>query len=370
MRAYLPLIAALTLPLFAVASEDAEDVGNSEVATAIQTVIESSQKTIRANQTDRTAPNYPPLEARNGREAWVHVTYCIDEAGVIQNVSVLDSVGNKAFDKAAIDAVEQWQYEPAVLDGKPIWQSRNEVYVSFSIETVHSRRASRKFVRRFHAIGDHIEAQRLAEADSLFRKVYEDFDLSLYELAKLWAQRVRYEGLIGDMYRLDMALHRATASHGEWIDNKSYIQLLDLLVKVELNLGKYHEAVHSFEDLVDASDDENEQVAALRPTIEQVLTLINGENILEINAEIRTKEDCNNCDDSWHFTPVRNEFSLTNVVGTVTSIDMRCDHKRYEALASDNVEWHIPESWGTCAVQIYGEPGTTFNVLMLPTDNS
>jgi hypothetical protein len=65
----------------------------------------------------------------------------------------------------------------------------------------------------------------------------EKIDFSLYELSKLWAQRVRYETISGDMYMLDMALHRATASKGQWIEKKSYIRLLELRVRAELKIG-------------------------------------------------------------------------------------------------------------------------------------
>jgi len=45
---------------------------------------------------------------------------------------------------------------------------------------------------------------------------------------------------------------------------------------------------------------------------------------------------------------------------------MRCDHKLFESAVSDLVEWHIPDDWGTCHVHVYGDTGTTFDVLLLP----
>jgi hypothetical protein len=89
----------------------------------------------------------------------------------------------------------------------------------------------------------------------------------------------------------------------------------------------------------------------------------------KIDAEVRTKDECNVCNNSWAFTPVRNDFSFANIAGTLESIEMRCNHKRYESAVSGHVEWHIPDDWGTCHVQVYGEPGTTFDVLMLPSDS-
>jgi TonB family protein len=312
----------------------------------------------------KTAPEYPRIDLNRGREAWVRITYCIDESGAVQNVSVLDSIGNERFDRAAIKTVEQWKFEPAMQSGKPVWQSRNNVLVNFSLEG-EERGASKIFATKYRQLGRLIEADKLKAADELFHKIYETYDLNLYELAKLWAQRVRYESKVGDLYKLDLALQRATASDGEWIDKQSYIQLLGVRAMVELKLGKYQEARRSYDELIDAAGNDAENVVAMRGTFEKVQTMIDGDQILKIEAEVRPRDECAFCNNSWNFSPVRNDFTLANIRGTLKSIDMRCDNKRFESDVTEFVEWHIPKSWGSCQVHIYGEPGATFDVLML-----
>jgi TonB family protein len=72
-------------------------------------------------------PVYPEI-ARTARvEGTVILEATIDIYGRIQNVKVLRSI--PLLDQAAIDAVRQWVYEPAVIDGKP--QS-----VSFTVTVV------------------------------------------------------------------------------------------------------------------------------------------------------------------------------------------------------------------------------------------
>jgi TonB family protein len=332
---------------------------------ALDAIVESSRQLTPAKQLQRTAPRYPKQELRNGKQAWVHVAYCIDESGSPQNVTVLDSVGSSKFDRAAIDSVKRWKFEPALVNGEPSWQSRNQTLITFAIEQGNTG-ASKKFTREFRKISRLIDEEKLPEADQLFWRVYEGFDLSLYELAKLWAQRVRYEGKLGDMYKLDMALHRATASDGEWIDDASYTRLLKLRTQVEINLGQYHAARHAFSKLVKMAGEDAEEVLELQPTMEKLREMIDSDNILKINAEVRRRGECNSCDNSWNFTPVRSDFAFDNVTGNLESIEMRCDHKRFESDVSDLVEWHIPKDWGTCNVRVYGEPGATFDVLMLP----
>jgi TonB family protein len=353
MKKILTLITLLSVSLPTLADE------------ALEAILETAQLTVSAKQINQIAPTYPMLDLRKGREAWVHVTYCIDEVGAVQNVSILDSVGNERFDQAAINTVEEWEFEPALQNGKPAWQSRNNVLIHFAIEDAEHA-ASRKFFREYRKIGEFIDENDLKAADDLFWKVYQDFDLSLYELAKLWAQRVRYESKTGDMYKLNMALHRATASHGEWIDEQSYVQLLNIRAQVELRLGKYHAAKRSYEDLADIVGHDAERVMALSPTFEKLHESIASNQTLRINAEVRSRGDCAFCNDSWDFTPVRNDFAFGDIKGKLHTIDMRCDNQRFQSDVLEQVEWHIPEKWGTCHVQVYGEPETTFAVLMLP----
>ena len=345
----------------------ASDIQASE--DSVQTIRKSVSESTPAKQLIRTAPEYPWSELNRGREAWVHVTYCVDESGDVQNVSILDSTGSKRFETAAIDTVKSWEFEPATKNGKPAWQSRNEVYIRFAISN-EELGASPKFVRQFRKLNKLLENQELEKADELFWKVYHSSELSLYELGKLWSQRVRYEGMVGDYYRLNLALMMATASNGEWIEEQDYVRLLNLRVRVELQLGKYREAMRSFRKLEQATNPESEAVIKLQPTMDKLKAMIDSESVLAIQAEVRPRGDCTFCNDSWDFTPVRNDFQILNITGTLNSIDMRCDNKRFESKVSDNVAYKIADDWGKCHVQIYGEPGTTFEVLMLPASES
>lgn len=332
----------------------------------LETVVESARQVIPAKQLDRTPPRYPKTELRRGAQAWVNVAYCIDESGSPQNISVVDSVGSARFERAAIDAVKDWQFEPALIDGKPSWQSRNQTIITFAIEQSNDG-ARRSFIREFKKIGKLIDEDKLDEADKRFWNVYETYELSLYELSKLWAQRVRYEGKIGNMHGLDMALHRATASKGEWIDKDSYVRLLKLRVQVELQIGKYGEAARSFRELIAATAEDADEVVDLQPVMDRLDAMVTGGEILRIPAVVKTKNECYYCNDSWHFSPVRNDFTFANISGTLASIEMRCDHKHFESAAAELIEWHIPDHWGSCYVEVYGEPGTTFDILMLPS---
>lgn len=64
------------------------------------------------------APVYPAI-ARNAHvEGVVILEATIDAAGTLQSARVLRSI--PLLDEAAMDAVRQWRYEPALLNGQPV----------------------------------------------------------------------------------------------------------------------------------------------------------------------------------------------------------------------------------------------------------
>lgn len=70
--------------------------------------------------TGRTpAPRYPARALRRGERGNVLVRADIGPDGVPVSVSVARSSGSRLLDRAAVDAVLKWRFQPAELDGRP-----------------------------------------------------------------------------------------------------------------------------------------------------------------------------------------------------------------------------------------------------------
>jgi|GEM_PF-2776753 len=65
----------------------------------------------------RVPPQYPALAFNQKIEGIVILEVRIDAQGKVKDVKVLRSIA--ALDKAAVKAVEQWVYEPVVIEGRP-----------------------------------------------------------------------------------------------------------------------------------------------------------------------------------------------------------------------------------------------------------
>ena len=62
-------------------------------------------------------PTYPEQAKAAGVQGWVKVRYDISADGRVENLLVAESQPPGLFDAAALTAVAQWRYRPAVIDG-------------------------------------------------------------------------------------------------------------------------------------------------------------------------------------------------------------------------------------------------------------
>jgi protein TonB len=67
-------------------------------------------------------PEYPHASLRSGTEGGVVLAIQLDAGGEPVDVRVVERRGDRerSFDRAAIEAVRQWRFEPAIRDGKAV----------------------------------------------------------------------------------------------------------------------------------------------------------------------------------------------------------------------------------------------------------
>lgn len=66
------------------------------------------------------APVYPPRCLRLGIEGVVKVRVLVGEDGSPQEITIGKSSGDSSLDRAAMEAMEEWEFNPAVRNGMPI----------------------------------------------------------------------------------------------------------------------------------------------------------------------------------------------------------------------------------------------------------
>lgn len=61
----------------------------------------------------------PRIAVQRKRSGYAVVEFTVTTAGRVANAHVVDAQPSRIFDRAAIDAIKQWRFEPAVKDGVP-----------------------------------------------------------------------------------------------------------------------------------------------------------------------------------------------------------------------------------------------------------
>lgn len=87
-----------------------------EPAPVAQPVAESRDPVL----VRQVRPSYPAAAARRKQEGWVEVSFTVSTSGAVSDVSVERSQPRGVFDRDAVRAVSQWQFEPALDNGKAV----------------------------------------------------------------------------------------------------------------------------------------------------------------------------------------------------------------------------------------------------------
>lgn len=69
---------------------------------------------------ERYPPQWPAIVDENGLSGEVVLLVLLEEDGWKHEVRVATSSGDPAIDSAAVQAAQNWRYEPALLNGKPV----------------------------------------------------------------------------------------------------------------------------------------------------------------------------------------------------------------------------------------------------------
>jgi protein TonB len=68
------------------------------------------------------APAYPARARERGTEGWVDLEFTVATDGTTQDAVVRAAEPAGTFDRAALDAVKRWRYEPRVVGGNVVEQ--------------------------------------------------------------------------------------------------------------------------------------------------------------------------------------------------------------------------------------------------------
>jgi TonB family protein len=84
-------------------------------------------------RTNYVAPRYPAGALNRGRSGWVDLEFTVTIDGTVTGVTALAAEPTGVFENSAIEAVQQWRYQPVMRDGQAVEQ-RARQRVRFAVE--------------------------------------------------------------------------------------------------------------------------------------------------------------------------------------------------------------------------------------------
>lgn len=79
------------------------------------------------------SPKYPRNAMRRNITGSVDVSFTVGHDGHVYDIEIIDSTPGSVFDQAAIDAVQQWQFEPVIEAGQTV-ERRSAVRMAFDLQ--------------------------------------------------------------------------------------------------------------------------------------------------------------------------------------------------------------------------------------------
>lgn len=332
-------------------------------AVAQEPVAPETETFVPITPIERTNPSYPTRALQYGNEGWVMLSFVVSEAGDVEAPMIEDSSGVEEFERAALDAVSQWRYTPATVNGEPVAQSMTKVRIVFALEGP-ARGVTPRFDNTYRRAKRLLDAGDYAAAEPLLTEMEFGGRHNLYEDALFWALKYGYlEGVQStDTAQKLRALELAVGHQSdEYLPPDIFIAVTQRLYVLQVQAIDFSAAQRTFERLRDSeqakrSSQHARVVGELTPTYEQIAQVIAGPQLLPVKAEIGQY-------DYWEHDLMRRSFSIANVNGRIDAVEVRCERgtTRLDSDSNDAV-WHVPESWGECGAYVKGEPGTTFTL--------
>ncbi len=194
-----------------------------------------------SNEVRQKNPVFPKYELRSGHEGWVIVQYSVDADGGVSNAIVTDSSNSRAFEKAALDAVRDWQFAPG--------SART---TSVQIQFVYEQRqpyVSKSFYRKLRNVHEAIELGELDAAMDAVLAIRRSKSLDAAENAYLLVAEGRIAENANDPERQLEHFRMAALADGRWLGRRYYLKLLHGIIVLELTVGDYESALAHYDEL-------------------------------------------------------------------------------------------------------------------------
>ena len=288
-------------------------------------------------------------------EGYVRLFFKINTDGHVSDISVVATVGPQVFADVTVNAIKDWLYKPATLEGKAV-ETYRDFFMIFDMKGL-PRGGRPAIAKAYQDAITSIKADKWDEAQVILTEASATAKLNLYE-----------RGMLANLASL-IALNKADYFEAHRLSTVAWSFSggdLPLAVRRTLWRTRIRSAL-MLSDIVDAQEAADKLravggVDASDPVfkaVEEVKAKADGMPLFAVTVKIPDGMQGENS----YIGLYRRTFAFREIKGSLTGFALNCKQQSIESKITETAEWHVPKSWSDCRVAIRGAPGTTFKLV-------
>jgi TonB family protein len=296
-------------------------------------------------------PAYTPEASFNYEEGWVELRFMVSPEGKAYQAYVSQSVGRKEFQRAALQAIQDFTFEPALENGRPI-DSAASIKMKFELNG-GLQGAREVYITGYRAFDRAIAAGNKQAADAALTKLRIS---NLYEDAYYGLAQYRYAIKWGDEKEQMSGLRRAIASESSahYLPKTLFVSALRDLFRLEVGAQDFAAAISTWETMLKAGIDQQTR-SDLQPVVDQLNVIRADDRAYAIDGQI--------IESSWEYRLFKSWFHVTVSEGQITGVRLLCDKKYVEFKYDPALDYRVSSRFGQCALVLSGDAGTQFRLI-------
>jgi hypothetical protein len=303
--------------------------------------------------------SFPAGEARQqpafNAEALVTIRFTVTADGHVKDPVVERLVGPEDFAEHSLISMKDWSFQPATLNGVPVARPNWKINLMYMFYPPDLGARDRVYValRKARTL---MEDQKFADSEAVLLPVLELDRLNFYERAMTSYFLALNELALKNYATAREYIEDATISRGTYLSKGSQEFAIRMQIRLDAATGQYGDALTWF------------------PILSQITTVTADDRDAKLIADIRAQLASSGpigvsgripkagSSQPWRHDLLRRNFEFAKLDGKVDRFELRCDQQQIESAFSEKAEWHVPKTWSNCVLEVFGEPGATFQV--------
>lgn len=287
-------------------------------------------------------------------EGWVRFSYIIEKDGSVGHLLIEDSHGSRSKRRWLSRWVSNLEYRPATWIGLPVEQAMRPE-ASSDVD----RGVTARFINEYQSIQARIRGGDLEGAEADLRRLHRP-SRSLHEFTLISLLHADLEFARNRPDEAAFHLGRVAGMLGSrFLEPSQHYAVLGSLFSAQASAGMPGDALQTYSAIrahplyrpgpIDT--------AALR-----LREVIASSDNLSARAVIQDR--AGRPEPFWDFELVRRSFAFSELDGTFDRFELRCNLKHVADEVVDGRRWQLLDAWGGCRLYVFGEPGSSFRLLL------